>query len=218
MKVIKKIKKNKDYEFFLWLIFLFFLTVVIVHFYNTNKSKQIEILKKSLGNIYLHKSIKAISSELEPRYNNINYTAKAGDTYESIINKLNVNEVEKKLFLKLIKKNKSLKILRIGQKFFFKVDKKNDPIIILFKIDTDKKNEIIFSRIKNKKNFESKLIEKNFDKILAYKEAKIASSLYNTSIKLGIKPNIIVEFARLYGFQVDFQRDIWKNDTFSNNL
>ena len=29
-----------------------------------------------------------------------------------------------------------------------------------------------------------------------------------------IKPNTIVEFARLYGFQVDFQRDIWKNDTF----
>ena len=31
---------------------------------------------------------------------------------------------------------------------------------------------------------------------------------------LGIKPNIIIEFARLYGFQVDFQRDIWKNDSF----
>ena len=31
---------------------------------------------------------------------------------------------------------------------------------------------------------------------------------------LKIKPNIIIEFARLYGFQVDFQRDIWKNDSF----
>ena len=31
---------------------------------------------------------------------------------------------------------------------------------------------------------------------------------------MGIKPNIIIEFARLYGFQVDFQRDIWKNDSF----
>ena len=25
---------------------------------------------------------------------------------------------------------------------------------------------------------------------------------------------MILEFARLYGFQVDFQRDIWKNDSF----
>ena len=29
-----------------------------------------------------------------------------------------------------------------------------------------------------------------------------------------INPNIIIEFARLYGFQVDFQRDIRKNDSF----
>ena len=33
-------------------------------------------------------------------------------------------------------------------------------------------------------------------------------------MNLKIKPNIIIEFARLYGFQVDFQRDIWKNDSF----
>ena len=38
--------------------------------------------------------------------------------------------------------------------------------------------------------------------------------MYNSAIDLGIKPNIIIEFARLYGFQVDFQRDIWKNDSF----
>ena len=29
-----------------------------------------------------------------------------------------------------------------------------------------------------------------------------------------IDPNIIVQFAQIYGFQVDFQRDIRKNDSF----
>jgi murein DD-endopeptidase MepM/ murein hydrolase activator NlpD len=38
--------------------------------------------------------------------------------------------------------------------------------------------------------------------------------LYQTAISLKIKPNVIIEFARLYGFQVDFQRDVWKNDSF----
>ena len=33
-------------------------------------------------------------------------------------------------------------------------------------------------------------------------------------MNLKIKPSVIIEFARLYGFQVDFQRDIWKNDSF----
>ena len=49
---------------------------------------------------------------------------------------------------------------------------------------------------------------------MVYKETVIETSLYNSAINLGIKPNIIIEFARLYGFQVDFQRDIWKEDSF----
>ena len=38
--------------------------------------------------------------------------------------------------------------------------------------------------------------------------------MYNSAINLGINANVIIEFARLYGFQVDFQRDIWKEDSF----
>jgi len=47
-----------------------------------------------------------------------------------------------------------------------------------------------------------------------YKESNISSSLYESAVKSGVKPNVIVEFARIYGFQIDFQRDIWKNDSF----
>ncbi|MDC1146635.1 M23 family metallopeptidase, partial [Candidatus Pelagibacter sp.] len=35
-----------------------------------------------------------------------------------------------------------------------------------------------------------------------------------TAVDLNIKPGIVIEFARIYGFQVDFQRDIRKNDNF----
>ena len=38
--------------------------------------------------------------------------------------------------------------------------------------------------------------------------------MYKSATKEDISPNIIVEFARLYGFQIDFQRDIRKNDSF----
>jgi len=55
---------------------------------------------------------------------------------------------------------------------------------------------------------------KNLIKTIVFKEGIIDNSLYSAALKLGIKPNIIIEFARLYGFQVDFQRDIWKNDSF----
>ena len=63
-------------------------------------------------------------------------------------------------------------------------------------------------------NFEAKEITKNLNKKIIFKEGKISQSLYRSAIKSNILPNIIVEFARIYGFQVDFQRDIRKNDSY----
>ena len=208
------LNKIKVYAYFIWLILLISISVLVINYYNQNKKNQVEYLIKSLDNIYLHKSLKNITSKLKPRYIKINYISEAGDTYESIINNLKINKIEKKLFLKSIAKHKSLKILRTGKKFFFKIDQMDKPKILEFKIETGKKNEMYFSRILDKEIFSSKLIEKNFSKEITYKEAIITNSLYNSAINLGIKPNVIIEFARLYGFQVDFQRDIWKNDSF----
>ena len=43
---------------------------------------------------------------------------------------------------------------------------------------------------------------------------KISNNLYSSAIKSGMEPNIIIEFARIFGFEVDFQRDIRKEDVF----
>ena len=51
-----------------------------------------------------------------------------------------------------------------------------------------------------------------------YKENFIKNSLYKSAIEKKIHPNIIVQFAQIYGFQVDFQRDIRKNDSFQKHL
>ena len=42
----------------------------------------------------------------------------------------------------------------------------------------------------------------------------IKNNLYSSAIEVGIEPNIIVEFANMFGFEVDFQRDIRTGDTF----
>ena len=137
---IINLKKIKAYAHFIWLIILISIVALVINFHDQNKKKQIEYLKKSLSNIYLHKSFDEVTSKLKPRYIIINYTTKAGDNYESIINNLTISKIEKKLFLKSISKHKSLKILRTGQKFSFKIDQMKDPIILEFKIETDKKN------------------------------------------------------------------------------
>ncbi len=209
-----KLNNYKDYTIFFWLILIVFLGIFISSIYKNNQQEQLLQIKESLNNIYLKKSIKEITKNLEPRYTSTEYTSKAGDTYESVIRKLDVKNSEKKLILKTILREKSLKILRINQKFTFKFDNLSDEKIIEFKIETDKKNEVLFNKSKDENKFITKKIKKNFTKRLVYKETIITNSLYNSAIELGIKPNVIIEFARLYGFQVDFQRDVWKNDSF----
>ena len=212
MKIFK-ISTYKEYSIFFWLIFVTVIGVSISTIYTSSKNQQTHLIKSSLNNLYLKKTLQEITNNLDPRFKTVNYISKSGDTYQAIINKLDIDNEEKKIMLDLILKEKTLKVLRINQKFIFKFDRISKNKIIEFKIETDKKNEILFSRITNN-NFEAKKIKKDFKRKLVYKETIIKNSLYNSAINLGIKPNIIIEFARLYGFQVDFQRDIWKDDSF----
>ena len=190
------------------------MAIFVTYFYDTNKKNQIYLLQKSLSNIYLKKSINAFTSKLKPRYNEINYEVQKGDNYQKIIESLNLPLSEKEKFLNTVKKQKEVKSLRENQQIYFKIDRKNNIKLIKFKIEVSKKKDVEFIRNDDLNKFSSKIIEKNLNRVLIFKEGIIKNSLYNTAIKLNIKPNTIIEFARLYGFQVDFQRDIWKGDSF----
>ena len=206
--------KLQEYGYFIWLILLIIMAIFVTYFYDTNKKNQIYFLQKSLNNVYLKKSINTLTSGLKPRYVEINYEVQKGDNYEKIIENLNLPLSEKEKFLNTVKKKKEIKSLKQNQQIYFKLDRKNNVQIIKFKIEISKKKDIVFLRNDILNKFSSKIIEKNLTRVLKFKEGIIENSLYTTAIKLGIKPNIIIEFARLYGFQVDFQRDIWKGDTF----
>ena len=206
--------KLKEYTYFIWLLSLLFIAVAITYIYDQNKKNQILLLSKSLDNVYLKKTLNTLTSNLKPRYVTKIYKVQKGDTFENIIGSINLPAQEKKKFYNVIKKQKEIKFLKQNQKVYFKLDTKDTIKILEFKLEVDKKRDLVLSRVANKKDFISKIIEKNLTKVIIFKEGRIDSSLYNTATELGIKPNTIIEFARLYGFQVDFQRDIWKGDSF----
>ena len=212
MKIFK-IDLNEERTIFFWIILISILGILTSVIYSNNRNNQSAQIQSSLDNIYLKKTIKEITKNLAPRYINKTFISESGDTYQSIINKLNISKNEKKLLLDTILREKDLKILNINQKLKFKFDNLQKHKIVEFKIETGKKNEILFLKSLNDQ-FKSEKIKKNYIKKLVYRETVIENSLYNSAINLGIKPNIIIEFARLYGFQVDFQRDIWKDDSF----
>ena len=206
--------KFKEYSIFFWIIFISILGVLFIGIYETNKSERSQKIKESLNNIYFKKTLKEITNNFKPRFTYINYISKSGDTYQNIVNSLKITQNEKKEILNAISNEKSLRILRTNKKFLFKFDNLLNKKITEFQIETDKKNIILFDRSNLDNKFFAKKVKKNFTKKIVYKETIIQDSLYNSAVNLGIKPNVIVEFARLYGFQVDFQRDVWKNDSF----
>ena len=210
----KIIEKLQEYAYFIWLIILIFIAVFVTYFYDTNKKNQIYLFQKSFDNIYLKKSINTLTSNLKPRYFEINYEVQKGDNYQNIIDNIDLPSSEKKKILGTLKKQKEIKSLKQNQKIYFKIDRKDYIKVIEARIEISKKKDLILFRDLDLNKFYTKIIEKNLTKHFIFKEGIIKNSLYDTAIKLGIKPNTIIEFARLYGFQVDFQRDIWKGDSF----
>ena len=106
--------------------------------------------------------------------------------------------------------NKLLK----NHEVIFKIDNNEPKKVLEFSIEISKTKSVLFSRNVETDKFSYNEIQKNLKRKLSYKEAIITNSLYASASKNKIQPNIILDFARVYGFQIDFQRDIWKNDSF----
>ena len=162
---------------------------------------------ETLENIYLKKTSNYIIKNLNPKFSNINILINKGDTFEKVLSRVNISKSEKEIVFKNVSKYKFIKKLYQGQKISFKLDNTKPTKIVEINIQITKTKNAIFSRVDNLNKFEYFEEIKNLEKVIVYKEAEITKSLYSSAIDVKIKPNIIIEFARIYGFQIDFQRD-----------
>jgi len=214
MNKIKLRKLIQKYFQFISFLLLVLLIVLLISYNSFHKKNQTNLFEKTLENIYLISTVNSIIKNLKPRFETIDYKIQTGDTFEKILNKINISKNEKKRVLKKVLKLKLINNLKKNHKISFKIDKKEPVKVLEFSIQISKTKSIQFIRHNISDEFDTIEIEKNLKQILAYKEAEITSSLYSEAIEVGVQPNVIIDFARIYGFQIDFQRDIWKNDSF----
>ena len=210
-KIQLKIKKNK--ELFL-LITLILITVVSIQIYNVNKNKINKSYVSLINNIYFQKNLKHILDNLEPRYIIIEHKIVQGETFDKILNKHQVPESEIKKIKKSLSKKNNLNDLKTGLTIKFTLDKLENIKVINFLFPVTRTEKIQLTRNFTSDSFEKKKIITNLNKKIIFQEGKILHSLYKTAVDLDVQVNIIIDFARIYGFQVDFQRDIRKNDYF----
>ena len=210
-KLIKLVKKNTEiFLLFLLLIFTIFSTTI----YNNNKLETNENYKELINNIYFQKSLKQIFNNLKPRYKSIDHKISSGETFDKILNNYSIPSEEILSIKENLNSDFNLSNLKTNLDIKFTIDQSNNKKITSFLFPVSRTEKILLTRNLDTDKFEKKKIITNLNKKIIFKEGKILQSLYKTAIDLNIQPNIIIEFARIYGFQVDFQRDIRKNDIF----
>ena len=210
-KIISNFKQNFDI-FFLLIIIL--AAGISIQIYNSYKSQKKENFSNILNNIYFKKTLTYMFDNFDSRYLTIEHKVSSGESLNIILEKYEIPKLEIEKIKKELSKKKNLNNLKINQLIKFTIDKGNQKKIIKFFFPISKTKKIQLVRNSKNDNFEAKEIIKNLNKKIIFKEGKISQSLYRSAIKSNILPNIIVEFARIYGFQVDFQRDIRKNDAY----
>ena len=207
-----KIKIKKNIEIFS-LILVLLITVTFTSYYNYNKKKIIYSYGDLLENVYFKKSINHLFNSLEPRFKKVEHVVNVGETFDRIMEKYSVNQFEIKQIKKELSKKIDINRLKLNQKFHFTVDQ-TSYLVKEFIFQVSKTQRIYLTRNNFNDKFNQKIIVTKLNKKIIYNENIILESLYRSAIEEKIPANIIIEFARIYGFQVDFQRDIRKKDGF----
>jgi murein DD-endopeptidase MepM/ murein hydrolase activator NlpD len=198
------------FSFIVFFSILFFSISNLINEKNKKNEDNLKLISKSnefsnLTNFFI--------SKINSPYEEVGYLIKNNDTVEKILKKFEIKNQDIKSISKKLKENK-LSNIYSGRKLsliFKKLeDNSNTVISLVFPINNTSSVEI-------KKFKDSFVIKENILKL--YKREVVArnlirNNLYSAAIDAEVEPNIIIEFARIFGFEVDFQRDIRKGDWF----
>jgi len=222
LKILKTFKGvDRDYKVLNWKYFLYFFSVIIfftifVIISNlVNQKNKLE--SQNLNSVVASKEFSNLSnyflSKINSPYKEIEYLIQNNDSIEKILKKLDINSNDIKTISNNLKQKKLTNIYA-GRTLSIILKKLNDGSNTVVNLVYPINNTLNIEIRKNQNNF---IVKENVLKL--YKKEvviknEIKSSLYSAAIKSGIEPNIIVEFARIFGFEVDFQRDIRKGDWF----
>ena len=212
MQTIIQIYKKSN-QAILSLVFLVILTVIATNYYNYKKNINDTNIRNLINNIYFKKTLSNIFNQFEPKYERVSHVISKGQSLSNIFEKYSVNKDELELVKKSLSKKYKINNLKIDDLLQFTIDRTTQKITEL-SYPISKTKKIYLSRNNDTNFFNEKIITTKLIKKIIYDENTIMNSLYKSAVEIKIPDSIIVEFARIYGFEVDFQRDIRKKDSF----
>ena len=205
-----KLKKNFE---IIGLLTVILITALSTSFSNYSKKVNDETYDSFIENIYFKKTLNHIIENLEPKYKKIKHKIKSGETFDKILEGYSIDRSEIKEIKVSLKNKVDLNKLNTKQIILLSIDKTENKINE-FVYQTSNTEKIYLKKNIEDNSFNSEIIAIKLDKKIIYQENIILQSLYKSATDQNIPVNTIIDFARIYGFQVDFQRDIRKEDKF----
>ena len=214
-QILKQNKESAKYVILFTLIIAFslLLTVVFKNDEGINKNKKIDIS-------FEHKELTSIKefflTLIKSPFINVNYEIKKGDSIQKILKKFKVQNNEIQTIINQYKKYSNPNTLLLGNKIDIIIEEnlsEKNYSLTKFAIPITKSTTIEITKDEQGKITSKKIITKLYKKKVL-SENIIENNLYSSAIKAEINPDTIIEFARIFGFEIDFQRDIRENDYF----
>ena len=196
------------------LIFFILLTFFIINNYFEKKNQEYEANIKTISKSSGFSNLtNFFISKINSPYSEIRYLIKNNDTIEKILKKFDVeNNDIKNISVNL--KQKKLSNIYSGRELLIILKKSDDGnnTVVNLQFPISNTNSIEIRRSEDEFVIRENILQLKKSEVVIRNEIK--NNLYSSAVEVGIEPNIIVEFARVFGFEVDFQRDIRKGDWF----
>ena len=140
------------------------------------------------------------------------FNARNGDSIQRILSDQKISQGDINNVLNALRREYNVGPLRKDQKIYLIVKReKNGNFVSRLTVNID--NITSVHVYLNKDNlYEAKRVTKVLTKKNHFVETTIDRGIYRSAKQSGIENSIVAQFARLYGFEVDFQRDLKKND------
>ena len=195
------------------LVFFTIIFFIISNLIDNNNRESAKNLEDITKNNEFHNLTNFFVSKINSPYQEISYVIKNNDTLEKILKNLKVRNSDINNISAELKKKKLANIYS-GRRLSLIIktleDGSNTVVNMLYPVSNTSSVEIRKSQ--DGFNVKENILQL-YKKEVVVKNV-IKNNLYTSAIEVGIEPNIIVEFARIFGFEVDFQRDIRKGDWF----
>ena len=189
---------------------IFFITSNVINKKNKENASNFKEITQTNDFLNLTNFFK---SKINSPYKEIDYTIKNNDTVEKILKQFKIrNKDIRNISLKL--KERKLTNIYSGRKLSLILKKLEDGsnTIVNFVYPINNTTSVEIRKYQNDFLLKENILQL-YRKEVVVKNV-IKNNLYSSAVDSGIEPNIIVEFARIFGFEVDFQRDIRKGDWF----